>query len=465
MVTTPLVIGAVDAIANLEVDVEAQPADDQDKVDVPEAKVAEDEIGGDDDVIIKEEKASVAITVEPRRSERISAGVNVPVTKVKKSEWGERDASDAVQGELKQLLHEELNALKPVKSVPPGAVILESHMFVTKKYSATGEYEKTKARLVADGRGQDAKLYPDKSSPTLASHSMWIVLAMYAGLSGYLMLKVDVKGAFLETSMEGGPNMCMGIRKDILRYLLLLYPEYQEYIQDDGSILMLLLKAMYGCVQASKLWYTLLTSILRGRGYAVSENDPCVWRRVVDGVIYIILIYVDDLLIFGNQEEMDGLSALLTASFSAITMTIGQELSYLGMQIEWTPAGFQVSMEYYIEQMLKDWPGVIFRTGLGTKDTYKIDGESRLLAEKDRKLFHSAVARVLYLAKHVRPDALTVVSFLYTRVTVATEQDQAKLERLLCYFKSTKAQKYYIRVCGLADMQVRMFVDAAFALH
>ena len=274
MVTTPLVIGAVDAIANLEVDVEAQPADVHDEVVVHEVDVVVDDI-------VEEEEAPVAITVEPRRSERISAGVSVPeryihVTKVRKAEWGERDASKAVQGELKQLLHEELNALKPVKSVPPGAVILESHMFVTKKYSATGEYEKTKARLVADGRGQDAKLYPDKSSPTLASHSMWIVLAMYAGLSGYLMSKVDVKGAFLETSMEGCPDVYMRIRKDIVRYLLLLYPEYQEYVQGDGSILTLLLKAMYGCVQASKLWYDLLTSILGGRGYAVSENDPCV---------------------------------------------------------------------------------------------------------------------------------------------------------------------------------------------
>jgi hypothetical protein len=193
---------------------------------------------------------------------------------------------------------------------------------------------------------------------------------------------------------------------------------------------MLLLKAMYGFVQASKLWYNLLTSILRGRGYAVSENDLCVIRRVAGEMIFIILIYVDDLLIFGNQEEMDGLRVLLTASFSAITMTIGQELSYLGMQIEWTPAGFQVSMEYNIEQMLKDWPGVIFRAGPGTKYTYKIDGGSQRLVEKERKLFHSAVARVLYLAKHVHPDTLNVVSFLCTRVTAATEQDQTKLERL-----------------------------------
>ena len=69
------------------------------------------------------------------------------------------------------------------------------------------------------------------------------------------------------------------------------------------------------------------------------------------------------------------------------------------------------------------------------------------------------------LAKHVGPDALTVVSFFYNRVTVATEQDQTKRERILGYFKATKARKFYIRVCKLADMQVRMFVDAAFALH
>ena len=44
MVTTPLVIGAVDAIANLEVDVEAQPADDQDEEVVSEVAVADDGI-------------------------------------------------------------------------------------------------------------------------------------------------------------------------------------------------------------------------------------------------------------------------------------------------------------------------------------------------------------------------------------------------------------------------------------
>ena len=60
-------------------------------------------------------------------------------------------------------------------------------MFVNQKYKANGDYDYTKARLVADGRGQDAKLYPDKSSPTLQMHSVYTVLALYTGRSGYLM--------------------------------------------------------------------------------------------------------------------------------------------------------------------------------------------------------------------------------------------------------------------------------------
>jgi hypothetical protein len=78
-------------------------------------------------------------------------------------------------------------------------------------------------------------------------------------------------------------------------------------MQADGSIVTKLQKAMYGCVQVSKLWFNLLIKVLKSQGYVVSEVEPCVMRRVVNGMIFIILIYVDDLLIFALKEEMDGL--------------------------------------------------------------------------------------------------------------------------------------------------------------
>ena len=84
----------------------------------------------------------------------------------------------------------------------------------------------------------------------------------------------------------------------------------------------LLLKAMYGCVQASKLWYNLLVKILGSRGYVVSETDTCVMRRAINRMIFIILIYVDDLLIFAMNDEIEGIRELLAGVFKLITMEL-----------------------------------------------------------------------------------------------------------------------------------------------
>ena len=92
---------------------------------------------------------------------------------------------------------------------------------------------------------------------------------------------------------------------------------------------------MCGCVQASKLWYNLLTKGLNSWGYVVSEVEPCVMRHVINAMRFIILIYVDDLLIFVFNQEMDRLLILLTEAFKSITMEVERELLYLGIQIEW----------------------------------------------------------------------------------------------------------------------------------
>ncbi len=70
---------------------------------------------------------------------------------------------------------------------------------------------------------------------------------------------------------------------------------------------------------------------------------------------------------------------------------------------------------------------------------------------------------MLYLAKRARPDILTAVSFLCTRVQSATEEDEKKLLRVLGYLKSTVSKVLYLRAAGA--VQVRAYVDAAYALH
>ncbi len=99
----------------------------------------------------------------------------------------------AIVGEVMQLF-QDLQALKPVycKDIPEEAEVLTSHMFVVDKFTADGDYDKKKARVVSHGNEQNADLRPNKSSPTAAIHSLYTVLALYDGKDEYQMGKVDI---------------------------------------------------------------------------------------------------------------------------------------------------------------------------------------------------------------------------------------------------------------------------------
>ena len=69
------------------------------------------------------------------------------------------------------------------------------------------------------------------------------------------------------------------------------------------------------------------------------------------------------------------------------------------------------------------------------KRLFQIDEKAEKLSEAERKKFHTTTAKLLYLTKHAKPDILTPVGFLRTRVTRATVQDRMKLLRILGYLK------------------------------
>jgi hypothetical protein len=67
--------------------------------------------------------------------------------------------------------------------------------------------------------------------------------------------------------------------------------------------------------------------------------------------------------------------------------------------------------------------------------------DSPLLAEKEKCFFHTVVAKLLYLLSwRARPDIITAVGFLCTRVQAPTVEDMIKLEQLMGYLLKTKSK-------------------------
>jgi hypothetical protein len=74
------------------------------------------------------------------------------------------------------------------------------------------------------------------------------------------------------------------------------------------------------------------------------------------------------------------------------------------------------------------------------------------------------MAKLLYLSKCARPDILTVVTYLCTRVQNATVEDEKKLARVLGYLAGTISRTLLLRATG-ANSNVVAHIDAAYALH
>jgi len=369
---------------------------------------------------------------EPNNTTRLGREIRRPtrylaVTKLSKRERKEIEADKAIKTELK-MLFQDLKALRVVKraSIKAGTKILKSHMFVVSKYLASGEFDKMKARLVADGRDQDPELYPDKSSPMVALHSVFTVLGMVASHKWRVTLKIDIKGAFLQTPMEGEPTY-MKLDQRMSKYVVEMFPELKTLMEEDGCLYTLMLKAIYGCVQASALWYALIQRTLEAGGYAVSKTDHCVFRKINSERerIYLLLLHVDDIMANIDREEAMTLKARLEKAFGTIQFEEGGRLSYLGMLLELREEGTVVDMSFYAKQLLEG-KELKEASSPSTRRTFEVDEGSPLLGHEEKKYFHSTVAKLLFMVKRARPNLLTVVSFLFTRVQGATQQDMDK---------------------------------------
>ena len=63
-------------------------------------------------------------------------------------------------------------------------------------------------------------------------------------------------------------------------------------------------RALYGLKQAPLAWYTHINSYFTGLGFTKSEAGPNLYQIVVEGKLLIIVLYVDDLILTGDELVM-----------------------------------------------------------------------------------------------------------------------------------------------------------------
>jgi len=230
-------------------------------------------------------------------------------------------------------------------------------MFLKDKYSASGVFDKFKARLVAGGDQQDKGLYENLSSPTAATSSVLTVAAIAAS-EGRNVITIDIGGAFLNADIAPtGIQVHMRLDRVMTQMLMQIDPTYQQYVEADGSMVVQLDKALYGCVEAAALWYADLRSKLEYDGFVANAYDPCVLNKHgADGVQITIAVHVDDLLVTSaSNDNIAFLERYLQSVFPAISVHRGEVLHYIGMTFDFTvPGEVSITMENCVRDILSE---------------------------------------------------------------------------------------------------------------
>ena len=60
-------------------------------------------------------------------------------------------------------------------------------------------------------------------------------------------------------------------------------------------------RSIYGLKQASRSWNTHFNDMIKKFGLIKNDEEPCVFKKVSGSVIIFLLLYVDDILLIGND--------------------------------------------------------------------------------------------------------------------------------------------------------------------
>jgi hypothetical protein len=197
-----------------------------------------------------------------------------------------------------------------------------------------GSVEKYKSRFVAWGLSQIEGIDYDETFAPVARYSSIISIFSLSTQMGWRIHQMDVKDAFLNGIIE--------------EEVYIENPEGFEIFSSE-SHLCRLKRALYGLKQAPRAWCTQIDNYFTGLGFIKSEADANLYQIVVECKILIIVIYVDDLILTGDEKLIHSCKEDLAKEFEIKDMDF---LHFLGLEIWQQDGEIFVSQGKYAREIL-----------------------------------------------------------------------------------------------------------------
>ena len=339
--------------------------------------------------------------------------------------------------------HIKTGTFSMVDRVPEGRKPVSSKWCFTYKTNKEGKITKLKARLVARGLTQIRDVdYTHSSSPCPSSASVKLILAV-ANEKGLPLRHFDAAQVYIRASLDEK-----------------VYMKLPAGCGEQSKRTAKLERAIYGLKQSGRQWGDLCADTLIADGFEQSKADACIFRKVVDGVLVMIVgVYVDDLLVGGSEEDCESLLASLNKKFS--TNDLGECTWYdrYGIERDVELGTIKWSQEAYVESLIKRFdvqsiPDIPVSpcADLGPKQDNEPGGDWPV---------REAIGSLMWLSTMTRPGITNTVRAVARYAHEPTERLWQAITKILSYLNGTRSLGItYVRGSGLS---LNEYADADYA--
>jgi Reverse transcriptase (RNA-dependent DNA polymerase) len=322
-------------------------------------------------------------------------------------------------------MESEMNALKKngtweIVDLPEGKETVGCKWVYTIKYNEKGEIDRYKARLVAKGYTQTYEIdYEETFSPVAKLDTIRVILSLAANFD-WPLHQFDVKNAFLHGDLKEDIYMDMP-------------PGYRS--QESKSKVCKLKKALYGLKQSPRAWFGKFCMAMKSYDYQQGDSDHTMFFKRSKGKITILIIYVDDMIITGNDKvEIERLEGKLNQEFEM--KNLGGLKYFLGIEVSRNKTGITLSQRQYILDLLAE-TGMLECTPAETPMVQSVklsNKQDQIPTNKER--YQKLVGKLIYLS-HTRPDITYAVGIVSQYMHDPKEEHMDAVVRIIRYLKGT----------------------------
>ncbi|KAL3639631.1 hypothetical protein CASFOL_017538 [Castilleja foliolosa] len=381
---------------------------------------------------------------------RSKAGIFKPKMLLSESLTEPTNPEEAMQIPLwREAMEKESNALIKnntwsLVELPNGKESIGCRWVYKVKRAADGSLARCKARLVAKGYSQVPGFdYIDTYSPVVRPATVRTVMSL-ALFKGWKIRQLDVDNAFLNGDID-----------------VELFMSQPPCFEQSGkeNLVCKLNKSLYGLKQASRNWFNKFGQLMKSLGLLNSKTDTSLFYRHTDRETLIILVYVDDIIITGDngitiQTTIDEISKVFSLK------DLGLLNYFLGIEIKPVQQGLFLSQQKYIEGLL-DKAGMKGAKGMSSP----MLSSPSLSKSKGNPVtdvtFYRSIVGALQYATVTRPEISYSVNKVSQFMQAPLDSHWKAVKRILRYLSGTL--DYGLYLAKPKSLDIMGFADADWA--